>query len=61
MRILFTTLLICFSTIAFAQSTHWCGFEKNLEKALANDPSLLQKHEDFVRATAEVKASRVSG
>jgi PKD repeat protein len=60
MRILFTTLLISFSTIAFAQSTHWCGFEKNLEKAVANDPSLLQKHEDLVRATAEVKASRLA-
>ena len=61
MRILFTTLIISFSTIAFAQSTHWCGFEKNLEKAVANDPSLLQKHEDLVRATAEIKASRLAG
>lgn len=61
MRILLTSILLLIASISFSQTSHWCGFEKNLEKALDRDPSLIQKHNEFVRATAEAKAKRLAG
>jgi len=61
MRILLPFIFATLTLAASAQTTHWCGFEKGLERALDIDPTIAQKYEQIHRDAAEIRAKRLAG